>query len=296
MKTKLKLAALALALSTISSQLSAAFAATTIDAAHKYAYGADIGWLNWVADTNHGAVVGEYVCSGYIYAANVGWITLGNGSPANQIQYQNNSAGDFGVNHDGAGHLTGYAYGANIGWINFEQTYGKPKVDLLTGKLSGYIYSANCGWISLSNATAFVRTDAIRQAPLAPNGLPIPWLLSYFGTTNVNASSDPTGKGMTVAQDYVAGTNPNDINSVLRITAAHFASGGTNVTLTWNSVPTRLYYIQKNLDLGLPQWTDSGLGSLSPSLGISTTKTFMDVSAPDRFYRVQALLPEVRQP
>src|SRR5579872_2956935 len=95
-------------------------AGTTIDETNRYAYAANLGWVDWVADTNNGAVIGEYVCSGYLYSANVGWINLGSGSPANQIQYQNNSATDFGVNQDGLGNLSGYAYGANIGWINFE--------------------------------------------------------------------------------------------------------------------------------------------------------------------------------
>ena len=90
-------------------------AASTIDAGNRYACGANIGWLVWRGDTANGAVIGEYVCSGYIYAANVGWINLGSGSPANQIQYQNNSASDFGVNCDTAGNLRGYAYGAGNG-------------------------------------------------------------------------------------------------------------------------------------------------------------------------------------
>src|SRR5262249_13519600 len=97
-------------------------AATTINPGNKYAYGANIGWMDSRGDTNNGAVIGEYVCSGSIYSANVGWINLGSGAPANQIQYQNNSAADFGVNQDGLGNLRGYAYGANIGWINFEAT------------------------------------------------------------------------------------------------------------------------------------------------------------------------------
>src|SRR5205807_10015878 len=161
---------------------------------------------------------GEYVCAGYIYAANVGWMNLGSGAPANQIQYQNNAAADFGVNQDGLGNLRGYAYGANIGWINFENT-GAPKVDLLTGNFSGYAYSANCGWISLSNAFAHVQTDSIEKGPLAPNGLPIPWLLQNFGTTNVAANADPDHDGQSNLQEYLAGTNPNDPNSVLRITS-----------------------------------------------------------------------------
>ena len=57
-------------------------AATTINAVNKYAYGANIGWTDWRGDTNHGAVLGEYVCSGYIYSANCGWINLGSGAPA----------------------------------------------------------------------------------------------------------------------------------------------------------------------------------------------------------------------
>src|SRR5215472_3092441 len=126
-----------------------ATAATTINSTNRYSYGANLGWIDWRSDTNNGAVIGEYVCSGYLYAANVGWISLGSGVPANGIRYQNNSANDFGVNQDGLGNLRGYAYGANIGWVNFENT-GAPKVDLRTGVLSGSIYSANCGWISLS--------------------------------------------------------------------------------------------------------------------------------------------------
>jgi hypothetical protein len=288
MKTKLILLALLLAFSLQPSAL--LHAGTTIDPANRYAYGANLGWLDCRGDTNNGAVIGEYVCSGYLYAANVGWINLGSGSPANGIQYQNNSATDFGVNQDGLGNLRGYAWGANIGWINFENT-GSPKVDLLTGNLSGYAWSANCGWISLSNAVAYVQTDTISPGTLDSNGLPIAWELIYFGHTGVDPNADPTGKGNTIAQDYLAGTNPNDSNSVLRITAGSFSSGGTSAALTWNSVPTRFYYILKTPSLSSPVWTDSGLGLLSPSAGSTTTAGFTDTTAPMRFYSVQAVRP-----
>ena len=80
----------------LNSPLSTGRAATTINAVNRYTYGANLGWLNWVGDTNNGAVIGDDVCSDYIYSANVGWINLGGGSPANGIHYQNLSAGDFG--------------------------------------------------------------------------------------------------------------------------------------------------------------------------------------------------------
>jgi hypothetical protein len=268
-------------------------AATTIDPVNKYAYGANIGWMDCSGgsgETVTGAVIGAYVCSGYIYSANVGWINLGSGTPADGIQYQNNSAVDFGVNQDGLGNLSGYAYGANIGWITFEQTYGKPMINMITGAMSGYVWSANCGWISLANMYAYVQTDTISPGALAPDGLPIAWLLTYFGTTNVNANADPTGKGMTVGEDYLAGTNPNEANSILEITGKTISPEGTSATLTWNSVPTRYYYIQETLSLSPASWTDNGIGLISPQ-GASTTSTITDTGEPNRFYRIQAVQP-----
>jgi hypothetical protein len=265
---------------------------TSIDPVNKYAYGANIGWMDWSGGTGQtatGAVIGAYVCSGYIYSANVGWINLGSGTPANGIQYQNNSATDFGVNQDGLGNLRGYAYGANIGWINFEST-GAPAVNLATGVMSGYVWSANCGWISVANAYAYVQTDAIPPGAPAPNGLPIPWLLTYFGTTAVNPNADPTGKGVTIEQDYIAGTNPNNADSLLEITGENFSPDGSSATLTWDSVPTRYYYIVEALSLNPANWTTNGVGLISPQ-GTSTTSTIADIDAPNRFYRIQVVQP-----
>ena len=140
-------------------------ASSTINATNRYAYGANVAWMDWRGDDGtNGAVIGEFVCSGYIYGANIGWIHLGNGSPTNHVQYSNTATNDYGVNHDGAGNLSGYAYGANVGWLNFE-AQGAPKIDLRTGNLSGYVYGANIGWISLSNAFAFVQTDSLDSRP-----------------------------------------------------------------------------------------------------------------------------------
>lgn len=267
---------------------------TTIDTTNKYAYGANIGWVNWYGrgpggDIPSGAVIGEYVCSGYIYAANVGWISLGNGSPVNRIQYQNNAINDFGVNNDGLGNLRGYAYGQNIGWINFENI-GAPAVNLRTGQLSGYVWSANCGWISLSNSFAYVQTDTIYPGALDTNGLPIAWEMQYFGQTGVDPNADPDGDGMSNMQEYLAGTNPLDASSDLKIISFDAMSGGASSTVEWNSAVTRQYYLEETLSLGSPSWFDSGLGLISPD-GSTTTRVLNSTNAPERFYRVRAVLP-----
>ena len=231
----------------------------------------------------------QYVCMGYLYSANVGWINLGSGAPANGIRYQNLTGTDFGVNNDGFGHLSGYAYGANIGWINFEAT-GAPQVDLRTGILSGYVWSANVGWISLSNAVAYVQTDSFWPGLLDTNGLPVAWELLNFGKTGVDPDGDPDHDGQSNLQEYLAGTDPNNGGDYLNITAFAFGTEGTTASLTWTSESNRFYHIEETPVLETGSWMDSVLGLVSPG-GATTTGSFSDPAATNRFYRIRASLP-----
>src|SRR5215213_9708909 len=291
-----KLTLLFLALAAVTS----ASAATTINAANHFSYGANIGWMEWRGNVTSGAVIGEYICTGSIYAANVGWISLGSGAPVNGIRYQNNSASDYGVNHDGAGNLRGYAYGANIGWITFTNrdaaggTYQGPKVDLLTGKLSGFLWSANCGWISLSNAAAHVQTDTIIPGiDTDGDGIPDAWEREKFGglLTVANGSSDTDGDGFKDISEYLADTNPNDPLSFLSITNYNIAAGGSPLSLTWRSQPTRQYHVQERTLVDSGIWSDVGLGLISPDAGVTTTRSFTDTASAQRFFRVEAVRP-----
>jgi hypothetical protein len=270
-------------------------AATTINAVNKFAYGANIGWVNWRGDVANGAVIGEYVCSGYIYSVNVGWIKLGDGTPANGIHYANNVADDCGVNHDGAGNLRGYAYGANIGWVKFEDL-GAPKIDLKTGNLTGYAYGINVGWIKLSNSVSFVQTDAIRMGLDSDgDGLADAWELTHAAGLGVlNGPGDNDGDGRSNLEEYVADTDPLDPTSILRLTAYDFGVMGSPVTLTWSSRPTRVYYIQKLTEFIEPApyaWVDSGLGLICPDLGDTTSRMFDDPGFSQRFFRIEVLKP-----
>jgi hypothetical protein len=280
---------LALTLWTVNVASPSCRAATTINNGNQYAWGANIGWMNWRGDTNNGAVIGEYVCSGNIYTANVGWINLGNGAPGNGIQYQNQSANDFGVNQDGLGNLRGYAYAANVGWVSFENT-GAPRVDLQSGQLTGCIYSANCGWIGLSNAWTVVQTDVIPAGIDADgNGLPDAWELQNFGHTGVEPNTDSDGDGMSNREEYLAGSNPNDPSDKLAITNFSANVDAKSVTVTWQSEAARRYYIEMKLDFTSGTWEDSGLGLITPD-GATTTRTWSQTGA-IRFYRVRAVRP-----
>ena len=268
-------------------------AQSTINSVNRFAYGANIGWTDWRANGANGVVIGEYVCTGYIYAANVGWINLGGGTAANGIHYQNNSATDFGVNNDGFGNLRGYAWGANIGWVNFE-SLGAPRLDLCTGKLSGHIYGANVGWISLSNATAFVQTDSIQRGLDSDgDGIPDAFELTWAGNLmTMGLTSDFDRDGISDRDEYWAGTNPIDPADKLQIT--YFASNNDNSlsTLTWTTTLSRHYKIQKRANFNpLTPWVDLSLGLISPDAGPTTARTATDSPATQRYFRVQAVRP-----
>jgi hypothetical protein len=124
------------------------------------------------------------------------------------------------------------------------------------------------------------------------SGLPIAWEEYYFGTTNVNPNADPTGTGMSNFQQYLAGTNPNVPNDYLRITAVKDNGVGGSATLTWTSVPSRLYYVEERTNLTSGAWaTNVTLGVVSPDPGSTTTRNLTDAPATNRFFRVQAVNP-----
>lgn len=293
------LAALAFAWA-ISSTTSTASAASTISDANRFAYGANFGWIDFRPDDAPGAVVGAFTCSGFLYSANVGWIQIGSGAPANGVRYQNNSSTDYGVNHDGAGHLHGYAFSANIGWLTFTNrdatgtAYAGPQVDLLTGRLDGFVWSANAGWISLSNQFALVQTTSIAQGTDADgDGLPDAWELQFAATlAQLHGQADDDGDGATNRQEYEADTNPLDATSVFRLVRITKPEITLPTRLEWKSSPSRLYRIHASTDLPGPSpWPEVGLGLIPGAVTTTTTRDLPPSAAASEYFQVEALLP-----
>lgn len=113
---------------------------------HRYAYGENVGWLNFQPSTSGVQVYSDHV-EGYVWAENIGWINL---SPTSY----------GGVLNDGTGTLSGYAWGENVGWINFGPSTGGVSIDD-DGNFSGYAWGENIGWI---NFTLTSRPDSAVQA------------------------------------------------------------------------------------------------------------------------------------
>ncbi len=108
----------------------------------QYAYGENVGWLNFKPnrpEPNVGATVSDANITGFIWAENIGWLNL---SPSTY----------GGVINDGTGQLSGYAWGENVGWLNFNpQVPGDANHYGVTidseGNFDGWAWGENIGWI-----------------------------------------------------------------------------------------------------------------------------------------------------
>jgi hypothetical protein len=145
---------------------SSALAQSNISTALKYNWTENAGWLNWrdagSPAASQGVRIGSSIMSGHVWSENVGYITLGDGTPNAGTQYTNSSGTDHGVNIGADGRLSGYAWGENIGWVNFDtfsslwESNQYARFDRASGRLQGFAWSENIGWINLGNTSRFV--------------------------------------------------------------------------------------------------------------------------------------------
>lgn len=264
---------------------------STINPAAPYAYAANAGWLTFRPSAANGVVVTETYLAGYAYGANIGWVNLGQVRPANFHTYSQAGASDFGVNVSPSGDLTGYAYSANVGWIAFEQTHGKPRIDLFTGQFTGYAYSANIGWLWLNASGPGLYAASLHTPDSDSDGLSDAWEYMNFGMLVLaNSTSDADGDGSSDLKEFLAGTDPKLSNDYLRVVSTSHASGATTTTLEFTSRPNRSYSIERSGDL-MSTWTDSGLGTFAPAPAATTSKVVTHPAAARMFFRVTARRP-----
>lgn len=295
--------------------------------ATKYAYGANIGWINMRpnessdnptpnADGGDGATVRSTYIQGRVYSANCGWITLGDvDGPVNGHTYANNSDTDYGVNIENGNQLVGYAYGANIGWINFGNNYPigtsadeMPQIDLKTGELSGYAYGANIGWINLGHSDADagtydfnVVTEFIERPDDDNDSIDDTWEMAKAGnkTTLSDGGKDSDGDGEPDVAEYAANTNPLSIHDRFQITDFVLSANNQNTDITFTSNPARCYQLVYKNDLGDANWTDYGsemIGNLGSTTINNVPTGYTGAVGDMRHFRVETAAPLRKTP
>jgi len=110
----------------------------TIDTTYKYAWGENIGWVNF-GTANGDVHITDSGMSGYALSETIGWVNLDN------------------VVNDGAGNLFGYAWSENTGHINFNPTNGGVIINS-SGEFTGSALSETVGWI-IFDGDYKVKTD-----------------------------------------------------------------------------------------------------------------------------------------
>jgi hypothetical protein len=87
-------------------------------------------------------------------------------------------------------------------------------------------------------------------------GIPQEWMSGYFGNDIFSWPSpytDTDGDGASNRDEFLAGTDPTDANSVLRQRLRHTPQG---LFLDWNTEPGLIYQVQVSVSVGT--WTKLG--------------------------------------
>jgi hypothetical protein len=158
----------------------------TIDSTYKYAWGENIGWVNF--GTSNGNIhVTDSALSGHALSETTGWIYLND------------------ITNDGEGNLSGYGWGENTGFIKFNPTNGGVSINS-SGEFTGSALGENIGWI-IFGGDYKVKTDwRPRSARPACNN-----------------SSDDDGDGKT---DYPNDTGCSSLEDTDETDAVAAPSGG----------------------------------------------------------------------
>ncbi|HEX5398152.1 MAG TPA: putative Ig domain-containing protein [Verrucomicrobiae bacterium] len=92
---------------------------------------------------------------------------------------------------------------------------------------------------NVSNASGFITY----YDPPPPHGTPVPWLIGYGFTTNFADAEllDPNGNGLQVWQDYLAGLDPLDTNSIFN---TYYVPLSKPPKISFNTVVARNYRIE----------------------------------------------------
>jgi subtilisin family serine protease len=130
------------------------------------------------------------------------------------------------------------------------------------------------------------RLNLARAVDTDGNGLPDWWEQQFFGhLTGTDPNADPDHDGASNLAEFLAGTDPTNFSSALRLTALR-AAGTNGVALAWPGVSGRYYRLLRatNLLTGFNSLVRTNLAATPP---VNTVTDSAPASAGPRFYRLE---------
>jgi subtilisin family serine protease len=117
------------------------------------------------------------------------------------------------------------------------------------------------------------------------NGLPDWWELEYFGhLTGTDPNADPDHDGMSNLEEWIAGTDPTNAASCLRMSVVS-ATNANAVVLGWSSVAGKTYWLERSTNLltGFDSVVATNITATAPA---NTQTDAAILPGSTRFYRV----------
>jgi hypothetical protein len=140
--------------------------------------------------------------------------------------------------------------------------------------------------VVITNLAGSVNSSSVALTVLPDtdqDGIPDSWELQYFGnSTNASASADTDGDGMINSDEFVAGTDPTDALSVLKITV----NATNQAILNFVAQTNRGYSVQYQNSLLSTNWNSLTNIAISPQVRTTILHAPNPPPESERFYRV----------
>jgi len=144
---------------------------------------------------------------------------------------------------------------------------------------------------AMTQARSIVADFSANLVTNGPSGTATPewWLASFYGATNfaVVNTNDTDGDGLPAWAEYLAGTDPTNPLSCLRMDAIAASTGATGPVIRWESVTGMLYEVDRSTNLlALPPF----MNLVSNIVGQTTCTTYTDTNTAGSgpyFYRIE---------
>jgi hypothetical protein len=133
-----------------------------------------------------------------------------------------------------------------------------------------------------------VVTQSYGRVYVTDNLIPSWWLIEYFGAnylTNPNAASyaDPDGDGQNNLQEYLAGTNPLDPNSVFKISSITLIP-----LISFNTVSNTTYDVMRKT-ISNTNWVQ--VGTLTATSNVSFFADLTATQTNSAIYQIEIQVP-----